>query len=732
MTLKQMLLSLTMVSFLAFSAPAQTITGATNAASFIAEGLPNGGLAQGGVATFFVMNVPLNGVVIASSFPLDTTLDGVSVTLNSGGNQFSAIPIVLAPTEGGAGQVSAIIPSNMPPGQATAVVTSGSVSTSPYTVTIVEHALGIFALNEGGTGPGIFTNPLENNAVNLLTAAYSTNDLADIWATGLGAVSGDEAGGPLPGNLSPPLDVKVFVGGQEAEVLYAGRSGCCAGLDQIRFRIPEGVEGCYVPVVVVVNGVPSNTVTMSISNAGNVCSDAFGLTPADIQNAVETGGLSIGTIDLSRTAFRFPNPVGGGFIEQVNDSGGASFERFTDRQLISVQSFTGLFSRGACIVFQFEDDDEDDGPVDPDDIDPVKPVQQLDAGPVINILGPNGARTLPRESTGDYFADLGGTGFGATQPLYLGAGSYTFDNGAGGNDIGGFSKQADFPDPLAWTNRDEIQSIASSQDLLVTWTGGQGTVVIFGTSVDTGQDMGAGFFCQADAAPGQFSVPSWVIDSLPPSALEEGIPTGILGVGNTADPVRFDAPNLDVGWINYSSMELKLAGYHITVPDQPGGGDNGETPPGGGGNNFAVSSSSFPNGGTIPAANACTGTNQSPELTFANAPDGTESFLVLMDDIDANNFVHWALWDIPGTTTSIPAGNPGGIGTAGQNEFGQTGYGGPCPPPGTTHNYRIRVFALPTMLDLPAGTPAAQYKILVDQFSFLALGTATYTGTFSQ
>jgi uncharacterized protein (TIGR03437 family) len=47
-----------------------------------------------------------------------------------------------------------------------------------------------------------------------------------------------------------PVDAEVYVGGKRAAVTYKGRSGCCAGIDQIVFTVPEGVEGCYVPVVV--------------------------------------------------------------------------------------------------------------------------------------------------------------------------------------------------------------------------------------------------------------------------------------------------------------------------------------------------------------------------------------------------------------------------------------------------------------------------------------------------
>src|SRR5262249_16259784 len=69
------------------------------------------------------------------------------------------------------------------------------------------------------------------------------------WGTGLGAVDGDEASRPLPSAITVP-GLEVLVGGVAAKVVYAGRSGCCAGVDQIIIEAPPGVEGCNVAVKV--------------------------------------------------------------------------------------------------------------------------------------------------------------------------------------------------------------------------------------------------------------------------------------------------------------------------------------------------------------------------------------------------------------------------------------------------------------------------------------------------
>jgi Raf kinase inhibitor-like YbhB/YbcL family protein len=98
----------------------------------------------------------------------------------------------------------------------------------------------------------------------------------------------------------------------------------------------------------------------------------------------------------------------------------------------------------------------------------------------------------------------------------------------------------------------------------------------------------------------------------------------------------------------------------------------------------------------------CTGGNVSPALSWSGAPKGTKSFAVSMYDPDAptgSGFWHWYVADLPAETTGLPKGAGSGTGLpAGaiqvRNDFSLTGYGGPCPPPGQPHHYRITVYAL--------------------------------------
>ena len=106
-------------------------------------------------------------------------------------------------------------------------------------------------------------------------------------------------------------------------------------------------------------------------------------------------------------------------------------------------------------------------------------------------------------------------------------------------------------------------------------------------------------------------------------------------------------------------------------------------------------------------SSGCTGENISPQLSWANAPEGTKSFAITVYDPDAptgSGWWHWLAFDLPATTKELPsgAGTPGGAGMPAEavqsrTDFGGPGYGGPCPPPGHgPHQYMVTVYALKT------------------------------------
>jgi Raf kinase inhibitor-like YbhB/YbcL family protein len=124
--------------------------------------------------------------------------------------------------------------------------------------------------------------------------------------------------------------------------------------------------------------------------------------------------------------------------------------------------------------------------------------------------------------------------------------------------------------------------------------------------------------------------------------------------------------------------------------------------------NFEIASTAFPADSPIPARYTCEGDDRSPPLAWRDAPEGTKSFALIVDDPDAPDpaaprmtWVHWVLYDIPASAVALaegvaPPGLPAGT-REGMNDWGRTGYGGPCPPIGR-HRYFHKLYALDTVL----------------------------------
>jgi Raf kinase inhibitor-like YbhB/YbcL family protein len=144
---------------------------------------------------------------------------------------------------------------------------------------------------------------------------------------------------------------------------------------------------------------------------------------------------------------------------------------------------------------------------------------------------------------------------------------------------------------------------------------------------------------------------------------------------------------------------------------------------------FTLESPDIAPGGKIAQAQVfkgfgCQGGNLSPALSWSHAPVGTQSFALMMHDPDAptgSGWWHWVLYNIPPGVSSLPAGAgdaqgkllPAGA-VQGRTDFGSSGYGGPCPPPGKAHRYYLRLYALKVArLDVPADATAAYVGFMV-------------------
>lgn len=131
---------------------------------------------------------------------------------------------------------------------------------------------------------------------------------------------------------------------------------------------------------------------------------------------------------------------------------------------------------------------------------------------------------------------------------------------------------------------------------------------------------------------------------------------------------------------------------------------------------IALSSDSLTNG-TVPSEFTCDGADRSPPLKWTAPPAETKSFVLTVTDPDApgGTFTHWILYNLPANTSALPAGVPAQDQLAdgshqGRNDFAKIGYGGPCPPHGSTHRYFFDLFALNATLVLPANATRAQIE----------------------
>lgn len=127
-----------------------------------------------------------------------------------------------------------------------------------------------------------------------------------------------------------------------------------------------------------------------------------------------------------------------------------------------------------------------------------------------------------------------------------------------------------------------------------------------------------------------------------------------------------------------------------------------------------LESSAFTANGLIPAKYTCDGEDLSPPLSWDAPPAGTQTLALIADDPDAprGTWVHWVAYNLPTSVHQLPEGIPPEVklavgGTQGKNDFDRLGYGGPCPP-GGTHRYFFKLYAIDRELSLPQSATKAQ------------------------
>lgn len=150
---------------------------------------------------------------------------------------------------------------------------------------------------------------------------------------------------------------------------------------------------------------------------------------------------------------------------------------------------------------------------------------------------------------------------------------------------------------------------------------------------------------------------------------------------------------------------------------------------------FQLTSSAFGAGDPIPRKYTCDDHDISPPLEWSDPPQGTQSFALIADDPDApvGTWVHWLLYNLPAATCALAEAVPPDAELTdgsrhGRNSWGRPSYGGPCPP-GGTHRYFFKLYALDTEPELAAG---ASKEELLQAMEGHILATTETMGTYTR
>jgi uncharacterized protein (TIGR03437 family) len=505
-----------------------TITQILNNYGLVPAGFTNSGISPGSL--FIIKGAGLadpNAPAVLWQFkdgPLPTTSNGASVKVTVGST--TTVPAFYYAI---AAQLALVLPSNTPTGNATLTVTYGGQTSSPAAFQVVSNAMGFDAYYGTGSGLGVATNNATGALYNY-TNSIPPGTTVVMWGSGLGADPTRDTNYSTS-NINQIAGLShIYIGGLDATIAYQGPSGY-PGLNQVNVTIPAGAAtGCNVSLVGVNSaGVPTNFLTLPIGNG--VCSDpTFGTNGTQLQNLSGQTTVNNGALFV----FQVTSPVNStGTASQTTDLAEGIFDRVTGS---SVGSSSGSVSVGGCIVTE----------TGASGTTTTTTTTAIDAG-TVTVTGPvGGTVTLtssPLSGLGLYYALL------ASGAIPTSGGTFTF-KGSGGSvspSIGPFTASLTFPNPiLNWTNSNNAATVTRSSGLGVSWTGGSsGTYVIIGGSSSatvSGQSVSGSYTCIAPVNAGSFTVPSYVLATLPGGS-------GTTAVSNYTNYQTFTASGLDSGFL---------------------------------------------------------------------------------------------------------------------------------------------------------------------------------------
>lgn len=478
-------------------------TGMVNAAS-LASGIAPG-------AMFLIVGQemgPRQGICAQDSS--STVLGGTSVVVSCGGITESATMIYSS-----AGIVAGILPPTIPAGEGSFVVANDGES-KPKSVSVVERAFGIFTLTGDGDGTAIAQNfvPAAQYGPNTFLDSALPGGFVVLWGTGMGGVS---------------QHAIVIVGGKAGKTLYAGPSGCCAGMDMVIFEVPAGVEGCFAPVYVSMGaGEPIyNFAAISIAAKGGECSDKHGYSGAELQRLQSGQAQRVASVVLIGGSASSESISGFGEFLTVRLGGGYGSGPLPDPNIPTFGSCTVRSeSRFSAFSLRF--------PLLGPRIDGRPPAAFFPGA--LTLHGPQASvplRVNDDPATSSQLPRLDG--------------SYIVENGGGTSEVGPFQASVQFRySPVLFHFADGLPDIDSSRDLTVTWTGADGGYIVLTGELVNGLD----FTCVELADWDTFTIPPDILRAMWPGPWASHL---FISARAVSFPARFEASGLDWGEVHFLS-----------------------------------------------------------------------------------------------------------------------------------------------------------------------------------
>ena len=596
--IRALVFALGLFTAVAYAQP--TIGAITNAASYSLSPLPNSSIAQGSFFTIFGTGLGPTAGATWKPYPIPTNLGGTTVNVTVGS---TTLPVYLYYTA--ATQINAVLPSITPAGTGTITVTYNNQTSATAPITVVAGSFGAFTLNQAGSGPGIITNA--SFVENYVTATAKPGDEIILWGTGLGPApdpSTEGTAGPCPTGCnfltSNPNLVTVWVGSEKVVPDSAGRSQYTAE-DEIYFKLPSDVKGCYVQVAVQMNPpggtqVVSNFTSVAVDPTGPTCSDADGINVSDLSAALASkGSANVAAIGLLSNFLNLD--IGGALnLQWANDTVTANIATFTQGVLRESEGFTLSPSANSCTVSPFRGYPPPSDPA----VGAETALTGALAGTSLSAKGPNGTQPVAESSNDKGYSGLvGGSTIqdllqgGGLAPFFLtsayGISPGTYTVTAPGATVGAFAASIDVSSSAAafkWTNQSSVTGntagclptgstcIDRTQPLTITWTGGDpngfvditaiGSTVTASAGPVAGVTPGTLVECMVPASAGTFTIPAFVLSALPSTQGSASlIPPGELLVGpaSGATKVSPTPSGLDAAYIFYHFIQGLNVGW---------------------------------------------------------------------------------------------------------------------------------------------------------------------------